>query len=131
MRVGSFAGLSFHVSDDAVQTIENLSLSASARYSTHQRVNNKDLPEKTGTELMEASFDMTLSAYLGVNPMTVYNRLVKYVNSGKVGSLILGRRRIGKKWTAKSAKLKATFFDGHGAVTSASVSVTLQEYPLS
>ncbi len=131
MRVGSFGGISFYVSDETVRTLQDLSWSVSARYSTHQRHNNKDLPEKTGIELQEATFNMDLSAYLGVNPTTLFRKLVKMVENGKVCSLVLGSQRIGKRWVAKSAQMTSKQFDGRGAVTIATIKVTLQEYPTS
>lgn len=131
MRVGSFGGISFYVSEDTVRTLQDLSWSVSARYSTHQRHNNKDLPEKTGTELQTATFSMMLSAYLGVNPTTLFKKLVRIVESGKVCSLVLGSQRIGKRWVAKSAQMTAEQYGRRGVVTIATVKVTLQEYPSS
>ena len=131
MRIGSFAGISFYVSDDTVRTLQDLSWSASAKYATHQRHNNKDLPEMTGTDLQQASFNMTLSAYLGTDPTALFKKLVSAVESGKVSSLVLGRQRIGKQWVAKSAQIQSKQFDGHGAMTIATVKVTLLEYPSS
>ncbi len=131
MRVGSFAGISFYVSEDTVRTLQDLSWSVSARYATHQRHNNKDLPEMTGVELQQASFNMTLSAYLGVDPTALFKKLVRAVENGRVSSLILGRQRIGKQWVAKSAQIQSKQFDGHGAMTIATIKVTLQEYPSS
>ena len=128
--VGSFCGITFRVSDSLVRTIENFNWSSAARYSSHQRHSGKDLPEMVGQQLEKITFNMTLTAYLGVDPMAEYKKLQDIVSSGKTGVLVLGRKRVGSyRWTATEASISASTYDGRGAVTAAAVKVTLQEYP--
>lgn len=130
MRIGSFLGISFRVTESTYRTLESLSWSASGKWATHQRHMKKDLPERTGSDLQSASFDMFLSAYLGVDPLKLFKRMVRMSEQGRAGSLIVGRKRIGSsRWVIKSCKMDASQYDGHGGILSAKVAVTLQEYP--
>lgn len=127
---GSFCGIAFRVSEDMVKTIDSFSWTSAARYSTHQIHAGKELPEKVGEQLEKITFSMTLTAYLGVDPMAEYKKFNEIVTSGKTGVFMLGRKRIGAyRWTAIEASLTAVTYDGRGAVTTATVKVTLQEYP--
>lgn len=128
--VGSFCGITFRVSDSMVRTIENFSWSSAARYSTHQRHAGKDIPEKVGDQLEKITFSMTLTAYLGADPMAEYKKLRAVVSNGETGVLVIGRKRIGSyRWTATEASVTASNYDKRGAITSAEIKVTLQEYP--
>lgn len=128
--VGSFCGIAFRVSDSLVRTIESFNWSSAARYSSHQRHAGKDLPEMVGKQLEKITFNMTLTAYLGVDPMAEYKKLQDIVSSGRAGVLVLGRKRVGSyRWMATEVSISASTYDGRGAVTTATVKVTLQEYP--
>lgn len=128
--VGSFCGIRFRVSDSEVKTIESFTWSSSARYAVHQRHGGKELPEKVGNSLEKITFSMTLSAYLGADPMEEYKKLRSIVAGGRDGAFVLGRKRIGAyHWTATEASLTAVSYDKRGGVTAADIKVTLQEYP--
>lgn len=128
MKTGSFAGVTFSVSDQVVKTLNSFTWSTSTKWTTHQRLGTKELPEMTGKALDKATFGMTLSGYFGVNPMTQYKKLRDAVANGTVSTLVVGRAKVGTKWVATSCSLTATHYDREGAVASAEVKVTLQEY---
>lgn len=128
MKTGSFAGISFTVSDSVVKTLNSFSWSTSAKWSTHQRHGLKDLPELTGKNLDKVSFGMTLSGFLGVDPMAQFKKLKKVVENGQPSVLVVGRTKVGTKWVATDASITATYYDCEGSVASADVKVTLQEY---
>lgn len=128
MKTGSFAGISFTVSDDEVKTLNSFTWSAATKWTAHQRVGIKDLPELTGKSLDKISFGMTLSGYFGVDPIAQFKKLKKIVENGKSGVLVIGREKIGTKWVATECSLTATHYDCEGAVASANIKVTLQEY---
>ena len=54
---------------EVVETLDNMSWSGSARYSTHQRHGANALTEFTGLDPDQITFDITLSVELGVDPM--------------------------------------------------------------
>ena len=115
MVVGCLGDIGFHVSADVVEVINNITWSGKARYSTHQRHLRNALTEFTGIEPDEMSFDITLSAYLGVDPLAEMVKIWAYERDGEAIPLV-------------SHKIKMQYTDKYGNVTHAVVSVSLQEY---
>ena len=104
--VGCLGDIVFTVSDRTIETINNVTWSGSARYATHQRHGTHALTEFTGLDPDKMTFDIVLSAYLGVDPIA----------------------EVVKRWSVLDHKMKMETYDGRGNVTSATVSVSLQEY---
>ena len=75
--VGCLGDIVFTVSDRTIKTIDNVTWSGSARYATHQRHGTHALTEFTGLDPDKMSFDIVLSAYLGVDPITEVVKLWK------------------------------------------------------
>ena len=67
--VGCLGDIVFTVSDRTIETINNVTWSGSARYATHQRHGTHALTEFTGLDPDKMTFDIVLSAYLGVDPI--------------------------------------------------------------
>ena len=75
------------------------------------------------------TFDVHVSAYLGVNPMTEVVKVWNYERTGTAVSLTIGTHAYGKyRWSIISHEMKAQTFDKQGDITSATISLTLQEY---
>lgn len=128
-QIGCLGDIPFIVSADMVQTIENAVWSGSARYGEHQRHLTNALTEFTGLDPDAFSFDLTLSAYLGIDPMTAIVQLWQYERKGTSVPLVIGSKGYGKyRWTVQKHKIKMQTYDGTGSVTSAIVSVDLLEY---
>ena len=128
-QIGCLGEIPFLVSSEAVQTISNAVWSGSARYGEHQRHLTNALTEFTGIDPDTFSFDMMLSAYLGVNPMDAINTLWRYERQGIAVQLTIGSKGYGKyRWTVKKHKIKMNYYDGSGDLTAATVSVDLLEY---
>ena len=129
MQIGTLGEVVFSVSDSVVETINNFTWSGSARYSTHQRHLTHALTEFTGLDPDGITFDIFVSAYLGVDPMTEVVKIWNYERSGTAVPLTIGTHAYGKyRWSIKSHKMKAHTFDKRGDITSATISLTLQEY---
>lgn len=129
MVVGCLGEIIFSVSDSQVQTLNNAQWSGSARYATHQRHMQDALTEFCGLEPDKFSFDMVLSAFLGVNPQAAINKIWQYERSGTAASLVLGDKAYGKyRWNILSHKTKMQDYDNAGNLLQATVSVSLQEY---
>lgn len=129
MVVGCLGEIIFSVSDSQVQTLNNAQWSGSARYATHQRHIQNALTEFCGLEPDKFSFDMVLSAFLGVNPQAAINKIWQYERSGTASSLVLGDKAYGKyRWNILSHKTKMRHYDNAGNLLQATVSVSLQEY---
>ncbi len=129
MQVGCLGEIIFSVSDSLVQTLNNAQWSGSARYATHQRHLKDALTEFCGLEPDTFSFEMVLSAFLGVNPQTEINKIWQYERSGEAVSLVIGNKAYGKyRWNIVSHKTKMQHYDNVGNLLHATVSVSLQEY---
>lgn len=127
--IGCLGEIPFKASSEAVQTIKNAVWSGSARYSTHNRHLGNALTEFTGLDPDGFSFDIQLSAFLGVNPEASINLLWEYERTGKAVSLVLGTKAYGKyRWNVLNHKIKQEHYDKDGDVTSCTVTVKLQEY---
>lgn len=129
MQIGTLGEILFSISDQAIETIQNFVWSGSARYSTHQRHLANALTEFTGLDPDSITFDIYVSAYLGVNPMTEVVKIWNYERGGTAVPLTIGTHAYGKyRWSILSHKMKAQDFDETGDMTSATISLTLQEY---
>lgn len=126
--IGCLGDVPFFVSQQQMQTFENMTWSSSASYSTHARHMKQELVEMTGLKADTASFDMLLSAYLGVKPKKVLNKLQKMLEKGTVCTLVIGTDIIGKNWviTDLSRSVKHVYMDG--TMVSCQVSVKLKQY---
>lgn len=129
MQIGCLGDIAFQVSADTMRTISAMTWSGSANYSTHSRHLTDALVEFTGLAPDAISFDVTLSAYWGVSPMADIVKIWDYERSGRALPLVLGSKAYGKyRWVINSHKIKMQTFDGHGNLTSATVSLSLTEY---
>lgn len=127
--IGCLGEIPFFVSSRAVQTVQDATWSGSARYSVHDRHLTNALTEFTGIDPDAFSFNIRLSAFLGVDPTAAINLLWQYERNGKAVSLVLGEKAYGKyRWNVVSHKITMEQFDGRGNLLSALVSVKLQEY---
>lgn len=129
MQIGYLGDILFVVSADKVETPGNLQWSGSARYTEHQRHLNNALTEFTGVDADKMSFDLTLSAELGVDVMAELVKLWDYERNATTLPLVIGVKPYGKyRWTVKSHKIAMRYFDAAGNLASAVVSVSLLEY---
>jgi hypothetical protein len=128
-QVGCLGDIVFIVSSEQVETISNAQWSGSARYAEHQRHLYHALTEFTGINADTMSFDMHISAYLGVKVMDELVKIWTYERKGTTLPLVLGEKPYGKyRWVIKSHKIKMRYFDGKGNLTDATVSMNLLEY---
>lgn len=127
--IGCLGDIVFTVSADTVMTVDNMTWSGSARYSTHQRHLGNALTEFTGVDPDKITFDITMSTDLGVDPQTEIVKIWTYERSGEAVPLTIGEKPYGKyRWNITSHKMKMKSYDRDGNVTLATVSVSLQEY---
>lgn len=129
MIIGCLGDIAFEVSSSVVKTVSNAKWSGSVNYSTHKRHGTNALTEFVSINPDKFTFDMVLSAYLGVNPQESISKIFQYEREGKTLPLVIGDKAYGKyRWTILSHSVKLENYDGSGNVTSATVSMTLQEY---
>ena len=127
--VGCLGDIPFMVSSSTVQTLTNAKMSGSAKYATHQRHAGDTLTEFVGNTPDKFSFDMTLSAYLGVHPMQMVDKIIGYMREGQTLPLVIGDKSIGQyRWTITNYNVRFQTTDGEGNVLTVTVTITLQEY---
>ena len=127
--IGFLGEIMFQVSDKTVLTLENWKWSGSARYEVHPRHGYHALTEYTGMDPDEITFDMTLLAELGVDPMREVAKLWKYEREGIAVPLTVGTHGYGKyRWNVTNHEMTIKYTDTNGNLLGAVVSVTLQEY---
>ena len=129
MQVGYLGEIIFAVSDETVETINNFVWSGSARYSTHRRHPTNALTEFVGLDPDKITFDIFVSVYLGVDPMTEVVKIWNYERGGTAVPLTIGTHAYGKyRWSILDHKMKMQTYNKAGDVTSATISLSLQEY---
>lgn len=127
--VGCLGDVIFTVSRSVVRTLDNMTWSGSARYATHERHLTHALTEFTGLDPDKITFDILLSADLGVDPIAEVVKLWNIERSGRAVPLTVGTKGYGKyRWNILKHEMKMKTFYGNGDVHTATVSVSLQEY---
>ena len=108
---------------------DNWAWSGSARYATHERHLTHALTEFTGLDPDKITFDITLSADLGVDPIAEVVKIWDIERSGRAVPLTVGDKGYGKyRWNIIKHEMKVKATDKRGNVYAATVSVSLQEY---
>lgn len=127
--VGCLGDIIFTVSDKTVRTLDNFRWSGSARYAIHQRHMGRSLTEFTGLDPDKITFDMTLLAELGVDPLEEVTQILRYERAGTALPLTIGQHAYGYyRWNIVSHEMTAKYTDREGNIMGAAVSITLQEY---
>lgn len=128
--IGTWGDTVFSVSRGQVRNFQNMKRKFGARYTDHDRHLRKPLPEYKGPDLESVSFDMIVSAFLGVNPQRAIDDLKRKVEDGRIDRLIIGGVQYGSyKWICTSASVALERIDNRGNVLAAKISITLKEYP--
>lgn len=122
-------GISFIVSREVFRTPKNLKWSGSVRYATHERHNTHALTEFTGIDPDRFSFDILLTAEMGVDPLKEVVKIWNYERDGEALGLVIGGKAYGKyRWNIKSHETKIEYTDKGGDMYAVEVTVELLEY---
>lgn len=127
-NIGTLGDIVFSVSQNTVRTFEGLQIESSTSYAKHTRHLQKPLLELQYSENDTASFSMYLSAFLGVNPLAMLEKIDSYRTQGKILTLIIGGKRYGTKWVIVSHSKGMKKFDGKGNLLIAESKISLEEY---
>lgn len=127
--IGSLGDIYFTVSQDMVQTISNMTWSSGASFGEHAKHLGETLVEFTGNEAETISFDVFLSAYLGVNPMAQITQLLQYKREGRTLPLYIGTKGYGKyRWVIDKLDFDMRQYDNEGNLLIAKAAITLKSY---
>lgn len=129
MTVGYLGDIVFTVAADKIETFNNASWGGSASYGTHQRHNGTTLLEFVGSDADTFSFDIKLSAELGVDVMAEIKKILAAERKGEILRLVIGKKSYGRyRWVIKKHTVKLQYYDRCGNLTAADVSLSLTEY---
>lgn len=127
--IGCLGDILFTVSGSTVRTLDGLTWTGSARYAAHERHLGDTLTEFTGMGPDKITFDITLAAELGTDPMAEAAKLRRVMKNGTALPLTIGTAGYSRyRWSVTKCQLKAKAFDRSGDLRAAVLSVTLQEY---
>lgn len=129
MVVGGLGRLTFYVSSDKIETVTNFKSSLSAKFGKHQRHSGGTLVEYIGNDAETISFDIVLSASLGVDVEAELDKIREMQRNGEAGQLVIGKRRVGEyRWVIEKSSVTYKYYDKEGRVAHAEVSLSLLEY---
>ena len=129
MLVGFLGGTPFLVSSRYVYTFDDYQRSANVRYASHEILGKKPMLEFLGPDAESISFKIKLRSDHGLSPRVELDKLRKYSDAGKVLSLVIGGRVVGKtRWVIESIGESVNFWSRSGQILSCDVSITLKEY---
>ena len=127
-KIGTLGDIVFTVSANTIQTFEGLKIDSKTNYAKHTRHNKKPLLEFQYNDNDTASFSIYLSAFLGVNPRSMQNKIDKYRKKGKILTLVIGGKKYVKKWVITSHSKEYERFDNKGNLLIAKSNISLEEY---
>jgi phage protein U len=131
MLVGMFGTLIFECSSRRVHSYEDLKVSNSARYATHDTHLELPVLEYCGPNLSEVKFRMNFNTSWGAPPEVSIRMLRQYARYGFVSPLITANKPVGfnfNLWVCIEAGEEHKWVDGRGQLFGAYVDVSLKEY---
>ncbi|MEZ3453531.1 MAG: phage tail protein [Oscillospiraceae bacterium] len=130
MAIGNWGKeIVFSVSDRKVQTFKDMTRTVGSQWATHSRIGKKDQVEYLRPALQKITFTMELDSWYGVKPRAILDKLASYSESGKLNTLVIGGKKVGKhKWRITDISEEWETIYNRGELARAKVSVTMQEY---
>ena len=125
MNIGSYGDVTFSVSADVMESFRNLKITESANYSQHKPHGAMAVPEFTGFNAPQVTFEMTLSAFFGVNPRKEYEKLREMMLAKKGYPLALGTELYGDLWLLTNLTRAFEYLYKDGTPVQFKVTVTL------
>lgn len=128
MIIGALGNIPFETSSDKTLLLSGLKWDSGMRYAEHMRHNETGMLEYVGKNPDEISFSIKLSAFLGINPTKMMERLRSLHHSRKAVKFALGTMPIAGMWVLTDMKCEMEHFHKDGTLLSVDVSITLREY---
>lgn len=128
MMIGSLGSIPFYTSIDESVLINNLDWASVARYAEHTRHTQTDMLEFVGNNPDKITFEITLSAFLGVNPTKMLDRLNALIRNHEAVKFVLGTMPIPGHWIVTDLGRQMEHLHQDGTLLSCVVKITLMEY---
>ena len=127
--IGSFGSVVFQTSDRKILTPRGIQQTTGSSWALHNVVGGKQKAEYTGQTLRTISFEITLSAELGVRPRKTLEQLERMAEGREAYLLVIGGRPIGENpWRLVSLSETWDTVLNRGELVSAKASLNLEEY---
>jgi len=127
--VGFLGGTPFITSRAYVYTFDDYTRSSSGRWAKHDVIGQKPLLEFLGSDIEEIGFKMKLRSDQGISPRVELEKLRRYRDEGRIMSLVLGGRVVGKtKWIIESISEAVNYWSRSGQIFSVDIDIKLKEY---
>lgn len=127
--IGYLGEVVFEVSQHQVKTFGDLRRQASVRLASHDLIGRKPLLEFTGPALESLSFSMTLSSFLGVDPVEEVKVLREIRDQGLAVSFVLDGTPQGEGlWLLEGLEETWRYIDNNGVPRVIECSLSLKEY---
>lgn len=130
-KIGNWGkAITFEVSSKKALTFSKLSRTVSAGWTAHEIVGKKPKFEFTGPEASKVEIsDVILSAYHGIKPRQMLEKLEAEIEKGSVNYLYIGGKKIGKnKMKLESISESWDEVWSKGELVRATVDLTFSEY---
>lgn len=127
-EIGTLGDIVFKVSANKVKTFDDLKIDSKTNYAKHTRHLKKPLLEFQYNDTDTASLTIYLSAFLGVNPKSVQDKIDKYRKKGKILTLIIGGTKYGSQWVITGHTKDYERFDKQGNLLIAKSTLSLEQY---
>lgn len=128
MAIGYLGDVIFQTSDKKILSFRDFKLNASSSWGEHKRNGRKSEWEFLGPNAEKVSFVIELDANFGVKPRAVIEKLIEYVESGKISTLVIGGKKVGSKWRATGLSSSWGHIMSGGELVKASATLTIEEY---
>ena len=127
--IGTLGNIVFETSNEKIRTFDNMKRAGSARWATHEIMNNKPVLEFIGPDVEQISFSMRLDVSLGINPAAELETLRGVRDKGEAVKLVLeGKPVTEHKWVIENLSENWERIDNQGRLLVATVDVSLKEY---
>ncbi len=129
-KIGNFGKLiTFETSDARVLNFTGFQKTVSGNWTLHERIGKKPQSEFLNANLQQITFTITLNAQHGVRPRNTMESLESAVEKGRVESLVIGGRKVGKnKWKITQMSEAWDIVMSGGQIQKATLNITMEEY---
>lgn len=128
MMIGSLGSIPFYTSANESVLLSNLDWTSAVRYADHTRHNETDMLEYVGNNADKISFQIKLSAFLGVNPTKMLERLISIMKRREAVKFVLGTMPVPGHWVITDLDRRLEYLHKDGSLLSVDVKITLMEY---
>ena len=128
-QIASFAGLVFRVSEEKALAFKDAKQEIGGRWSSHEIIGSRPKMEFLGPDIRTITLSTIVDVQLGYKPHAVLKKINKMAEEGKVGTIVIGTHKIGKKkWKLEKASEAFSLVYNNGELARAGIELTFSEY---